>query len=177
MYLISIYFDIKNEKRLHGLIQSVAKATGNTFMIDNQVPPHITVAAVETKQEDMLIACMEELVRKLETGEIKLVSVGTFSKQVIYVQPVLNKYIHQLSVLLQQELGEIKETICSPYYQPFHWLPHCTIGKQLTQEQMMQAFQVLQNEFVPIDGHVVRIGIAKTNPHRDIKMWKLKENV
>lgn len=176
MYLLSIYFDESTEKRLQNLIHRVAKETGNSFMLDNQVPPHITVAAVETKHEDMVIARMEELVKTLEAGEIKLVSIGTFSKQVIYVQPVLNAYLHQLSVLLSQELGQIEETICSPYYQPFRWLPHCTIAKQLSTEQMLQAFQILQNHFTPMDGRVVRIGIARTNPHRDIKVWELGED-
>lgn len=55
MYLISIYFDKKTEDRLHLLMQHVAEATGNQFMLDNQVPPHITVASVETKHEDELL--------------------------------------------------------------------------------------------------------------------------
>lgn len=175
MYLVSIYFDTKTEKRLQGLIESVAKATGNTFMLDNHVPPHITVASVETKHENVLIARIEELVKQFEEGEIKWASVGTFSTQVIYVQPVLNEYLHSLSVFLSQELGQIEETICSPYYQPFCWLPHCTIAKQLSKEQMVQAFQVMQNYFTPMDGRVVRIGIAKTNPHRDIRVWELND--
>lgn len=173
MYLISIYFDEDTEKKIKSMMQHVAKATGNTFMLDNHVPPHITVAAVETKQEDVLISCMEGLVKKIECGDIKWVSVGSFSSQVIYVQPVLNEYLHDMSVLLARELGQIEETLLSPYYQPFSWLPHCTIAKQLTKEQMQQAYAVLQNDFTPMDGRVIKIGIAKTNPHRDIKVWDL----
>ena len=173
MYLISIYFDIDSEKKLKSYMKHVAKATGNTFLHDNHVPPHITVVAVETKQEDVLISRIEELIKTLSCGEIKFVSVGSFAAKVIYVQPVLNEYLHNLSVELSKELGQIEETILSPYYQPFSWLAHCTIGKQLTKEQMQQAFEVLSNEFVPIDAKVTRIGVAKTNPHRDIKVWDL----
>ena len=173
MYLISIYFDEQTEKELQAHINRVAKATGNTFMLDNHVPPHITVGAVETKCEDKLLACMDALVKEMKTGSINFVSVGSFSSQVVYVQPVLNEYLHNLSVLLAKEVGQIEETICSPYYQPFSWLPHCTIAKQLSKEQQLQAFEVLQNSFAPMDGKVVRIGVAKTNPHRDIKVWEL----
>ena len=173
MYLISIYFDRKTEKRLQDFIHHVAKATGNFFMIDNQVPPHITIAAVETRQEKVLLARIEELVESLETASVDLVSIGTFSSQVIYIQPVLNEYLHQLSVVFSQELGKMDETICRSYYQPFHWLPHCTIAKQLSREQMVQAFKELQNHFMPMTGQVVRLGVAKTNPHRDIKSWEL----
>ncbi len=173
MFLISIYFDETTEKKLNNFIQHIAKETGNTFMLDNHVPPHITVAAVETKQEDVCIAKIEGLVKHLQSDTIQFVSVGSFVSKVIYVQPVLNEYLHNLAEILSQELGQIEETILSPYYQPFSWLPHCTIAKQLSKEQMQQAFIVLQNEFVPMEAKVTRIGIAKTNPHRDIRIWEL----
>ncbi len=175
MYLISIYFDENTEKRLQGLIKSVANKTGNTFMLDNHVPPHITVAAVETKQEDLLIERAEEVIKQFEVGDIEFVSMGTFSTKVIFAQPVLSAYLHKLVEVFTQEVGQIEETICSPYYQPFHWMPHCTIGKQLSKEQMQHAFEVTQKQFAPISGKVVRIGVAKTNPHRDIKVWELKK--
>ena len=173
MYLISIYFDEKLDKEIHRMIQKVANVTGNQFMLENHVPPHITVAAVETKQEELLLARVEEMVKQIKVSEIQFVSVGTFSQQVIFAQPVLNKFLHELVDRFTQELGQLEETICSPYYQPFHWLPHCTIGKQLLKEQMQQAFEVMQKQFVPIKGKVVRIGVAKTNPHRDIKVWEI----
>ena len=144
-------------------------------MLDNHVPPHITVAAVETKQKDLLLARVEELVKQIASGDIQFVSVGTFSSQVIFVQPVLSEYLHGLVEKFTQEVGEIEETICSTYYQPFHWLPHCTIAKQLSKEQMQQAFEVMQKQFTPLNGKVVRIGVAKTNPHRDIKVWELEK--
>ena len=175
MYLISVYFDEKSSKTLEKLIKRVATATGNTFMLDNQVPPHITVTAVETKREDELVKCIDKLVTSssISTGNIQWVSVGAFMPQVIYIEPVLSEYLHRLSVRLMEAFSTIEDTICSPQYQPFHWLPHCTIGKQLSKEQMVEAFKVLQQCFVPIEGCVTKIGIAKTNPHRDIKVWEL----
>ena len=173
MYLISIYFDDNTNKTLNKHMSRVAEATQNTFMLDNHVPPHITVAAVETKHAEALVSKMEELTKRLTYGEIKFVSVGSFASKVIYVQPVLNEYLHNLSKLLSKELEQIEETILSPYYQPFSWLAHCTIGKQLSKEQLQKAFAVLMNDFVPMDAKVTRIGIAKTNPHCDIKVWDL----
>ena len=102
MYLISIYFDEKLDKEIHRLIQKVANVTGNQFMIENHVPPHITVAAVETKHEDVLISTVEDVVNQLSKGDIQLVSVGSFSSQVLFVQPVLNEYLHMLTDLFFQ---------------------------------------------------------------------------
>lgn len=50
MYLISIYFDDKTNNRIQQAINQVAKKSGNTFMLDAEVPPHITVSAFETGQ-------------------------------------------------------------------------------------------------------------------------------
>ena len=175
MYLISIYFDEKTNKELQRLINHVAEKTGNTFMSDNQVPPHITVAAMESRDEQQAIKAVEDCVRNLKQGVIKWVSMGTFFPQVLYVQPVLNEYLHGLSVQLNEAIKILPETKVSPYYKPFGWLPHATIAKQLSKEQMQEAFVILQNQFVPFEGRVISIGIAKPNPHRDIALWKLPD--
>lgn len=151
----------------------IAQKTGNYFMQEHHVPPHITVTAIETKREEEVITCLDKITQKLQIEPIQWVSVGAFLPQVIYIEPILNAYLHDLSQVLFQELSKISETIVSPYYRPFGWLPHCTIGKQLTKEQMLQAFSVLQNKFTPFSGKIVKLGIAKTNPHRDIKVWEL----
>lgn len=175
MYLISIYFDEKTNKELQRLINYVAEKTGNTFMLDNHVPPHITVAAMETRSEVQLIEAMEACVKMLKQGTIRWVSVGTFFPQVLYVQPVLNEYLHELSVQLHETVKIVPETKISAYYAPFGWLAHATIAKQLTKEQMKEAFEVMQNQFVPFEGKVVSIGIAKPNPHRDLALWNLSD--
>ena len=142
-------------------------------MLENHVPPHITVAAIETKHENEVIESLDRIIEKIDKEQIQWVSVGNFFTQVIFLQPVLNEYLHNLLVMLSDEFAQIPKTVLSPYYQPFSWLPHCTIGKQMTKEQMNIAFQVLQNKFTPFKGQVVKLGIAKTNPHRDLKVWEL----
>ena len=52
MYLISIYFDEKTDKEIRYLMGQIAKNTGNTTLLDDNVPPHITISAFETKDED-----------------------------------------------------------------------------------------------------------------------------
>lgn len=193
MYLISIYFDEETNRRLQLLMDHVAEKTGNHFMSENHVPPHMTVVSIETRHEEKAIECLEQLVisgrlaspqtecgaEENETGknqtgkDVQWVSVGNFVPQVLYVQPVLNAYLHDLSCALSEELGAIPDTILSPNYQPFSWLPHCTIAKQLSKEQMLQGYEVLQNQFTPFSGRITKIGIAKTNPHRDICVWEI----
>lgn len=168
MYLISLYFDEKTNKRIQQYIDQVAKKTGNSFMPDGNVPPHITISAFETTQEDLAIQMFHSAVSGLKSEKIQWVSVGEFFPNVLYITPVLNEYLHQMSEKIYTTLSQNANISVSPYYRPFQWLPHTTIGKTLSKEQMLTAFQIMQHQFGPFTGHVTSIGLAKTNPYKDL---------
>ena len=73
-------------------------------------------------------------------------------------------------------MAGIENIKISPYYRPFQWLPHTTLGKKLSKDEMRAAFETLQNSFGMFSGEVVKIGLAKTNPYRDIMNWNLKKD-
>lgn len=173
MYLVSIYFDADTERVLQSYINQVAKVTGNTFMTDERIPPHITVLGFETREEEKAIELMDLNIKKIKRGQIYLASLGVFKRQVIYVQPILNEYIHQLSNTVYGIYEDIPNVKFNPYYKPFSWIPHMSVGKHLDDKQMEQAFSVLVKQFVPIKAEITRIGFARTNPHEDIKLYEL----
>ena len=47
MYLVSVYFDEKTNKILNRYIRIIAEKTGNTFMTEHNVPPHMTLSSIE----------------------------------------------------------------------------------------------------------------------------------
>lgn len=173
MYLVSIYFDEKTNKTIQNYINQVAEKTGNAFMIDGKVPPHITISAFETRQEEKVIEVLEAAASKISSEQLQWTSVGAFFPYVIYLAPVLNEYLHLTVQTIYDSIAEIEDTIISPYYRPFQWFPHTTIGKKMSKGEMKTAFEVLQNNFVMFSGTVTRIGLAKTNPYCDIASWDL----
>ena len=174
MYLVSIYFDENTNKKIQKFINQVAQKAGNTFMLDENVPPHITVSAFEALAEEQVIKVLSHVAIELKKDTLQWVSVGQFFPYVLYIAPVLNEYLHDMSVQIYNALSQIDGVKISPYYQPFQWLPHSTIGKTLTKEEMKIAFEVMQNSFGMFEGEVLRIGLAKPNPQRDIMNWELK---
>ena len=175
MYLISIYFDDETNKKIQNYINAVAKHTGNTYMLEGKVPPHITISSMEAKgeKEKEIILQLEKCVKQLEQGKLQWVSVGIFLPYVIYLAPVLNEYLHKISSTVYESMGDIDDIMIGKYYRPFQWLPHTTIGKKLSQEEMRKAFEVMQNQFTPFSGTVTKIGLARTNPYRDIVTFEL----
>jgi len=179
MYLISAYFDENTNKILKHLQQRIADKTGNDFMIRNNVMPHLTISAIEARNVDVLIPAFEKVCReKLQpldekgvvniNNTINIVSVGQFFPRVIYAAPVLNEYMMNLSISIYNEFATIPETNISKFYQPYLWMPHITLGKCLDKEQMRQAFAVLQDLFMPIDGWIAKIGLSTVNPYREV---------
>ncbi|MBQ8856736.1 MAG: hypothetical protein IJ024_01180 [Lachnospiraceae bacterium] len=174
MYLISVYFDETTERRIKSYIKQIAKYTGNTAMLDGNVPPHITISAFQTESEESAKKIFQKTAGELCAGDVQWVSVGSFLRGTIYITPVLNEYLHQLSVIYNKEATSHKEVQIDKRYQPFQWLPHTTLAKCLTKEQLQCAFQIMQNQFGPFCGKVVKIGLAKTNPYNDVMVLELK---
>ena len=174
MYLISIYFDEASDKKIQNYMKQIAKHTGNTAMIDGNVPPHITIAAFRTDSEEHAIEIFRKAGSELRKGKVHWVSVASFLPKVIYITPVLNEYLHQLSSIYNKEIKQQKNFESDKRYQPFQWFPHTTLAKYLTKEQMKEAFEIMQNQFAPFEGCVTKIGLAKTNPYRDLEIIELE---
>ena len=105
---------------------------------------------------------------KIKAGNIQFVSVGQLLPYVFYATPVLNEYLMEVSNQIYQSVQGIPETTISRYCQPGNWLPHVTLGKTLTREQMQEAFRMMQEHFQPFEATVTEIGLAKVNPHEDV---------
>lgn len=173
MYLISIYFDKKTNRILQRYINRIAEKTGNYFMTENLVPPHMTISSIEARGVEVLVSAFEELRGKLKAGTVQFVSVGQLLPYVFYVTPVLNEYLNNLSVQIYEAFKDIPETSISKYYKPMSWLPHVTLGKTMNREQMQLAFRVMQDSFAPFEATVTEMGLAKVNPHEDVVKFEL----
>ena len=170
MYLISIYFDKECEKRISSYMKQIGKATGNTVMLDGNVPPHVTIAAFRTESESIARDVFGQGVNELKTGSVQWVSVGAFLPSVIYITPILNKYLQDVSEVFHREITKKQGVTIDHRYMPYSWLPHSTLAKQLSEEQLSAAFSVMQKQFGPFSGKVTRIGLAKTNPYTDLEV-------
>ena len=127
MYLISVYFDNAATKRIQTLIEQIAAASGNHYMTDKQVPPHLTVSAIEARSVDVLFPAVQQLNGRLRQGSIQFVTVGQLFPYVLYTMPVLNAYLQDLALQVGSAVSGIPETAVSKYYHPRSWLPHVSL--------------------------------------------------
>ena len=167
-------FDEGTNKKIQLYMEQIAQRTGNMAMIDGKVPPHITLSAFDMAEEEKAIAGFTAMEQEFEKGQIFWCSVGMFLPHTIYLSPVLNAYLQKLSESVFSKIRYLEEVRIQIRYQPFSWFPHTTLGKRLNQAEMREAFIVMQNQFAPFTGEAVEIGLARTNPYRDLCKIKLK---
>lgn len=49
----------------------------------------------------------------------------------------------------------------SPYYSPDQWNPHCTLGTQLSREEVTKGMNHVVSDFKPMEGIIERISLVK----------------
>lgn len=174
MYLISLYFDAVTEGRIKSYIKEIAKKTGNDAMLSGNIPPHITVSAFHSYKEETALSIFRNITKEINAGTVYPVSVGAFLPRVLFVEPVLNAYLQNVITDIYKEVTKWEGVVPDERYCPFGWMPHITIGKNLTEDQMQKAFCAMQTSFAPFKGTVIRVGLAKTNPYTNIETFVLK---
>lgn len=175
MYLVSLYFDGETEKKLQRYIRRTAEKTGNYYMLERRIPPHLTIAASESRKEEELAAALDECAGAWYAETIHWAAIGSFKPHVLFLAPVLNRYLHELCVSANRAADRLDDGGKPNKYQPFGWIPHATIARTLTEKQMLVGFQVLQANFSPFTGKGTRIGLARSSPYEDIRMWELPD--
>lgn len=175
MYLVSLYFDKDSERTIQKHITKLAERTGNTYMLDNRIPPHLTIGAYEG-QEDQVIVNLEREIEKWTQGRIEWVSIGCFLPHTLYLTPVLNEYLHERCAAVYRAVTESGAKSLGNYL-PFGWVPHTTVARKLSDVQMALGIRVLQANFRPFTGRVARVGVARNHPYQELGGWKLSDRI
>lgn len=176
MYLISLYFDEKSTILLQKHQSEIEKGTQQYFLSQKKIPVHMTLSTTSEIDESLLIDYINESISQFKTGMIDLVFIGSFSKNTIFLAPVYNEYLHNLSKKINHLISLVSHQKKDNRYQPFHWQPHITLARKLDEKQLLTAFQILNQLFEPFQIKVTRIALSSSQPYHDIHVWNLKDD-
>jgi len=173
-YAIALYFDSAAEKTAQRLIDSAAAASGNTYMQAVNIPPHVTLCAVDSEDESALLTALDGICADMTRGTVSFASIGIFNPKVLFLSPVMNEYLLTANRTINQTLLPLGTAGDEGHYLPFCWVPHAALAVQLTAEELMQAFAAVQREFSPFAATADRLVLASFNPYTEIMSWKLQ---
>ena len=113
-YALSLLFSKEASDIITKAVRSIAKATGNNFIIENKIPPHTTIGAFHAakKDEARLLQLTEEFARAQKAGVVHFSEIDNFKGKVLFLKgekdsflAQMNRQLHSL-VLNEFESGE-----------------------------------------------------------------------
>jgi 2'-5' RNA ligase len=174
-YAIVLYFNEKLEKDINSLILNVSEGSGNNYMVEHSIPPHITVSLFhkENNNIEQIIKFIDKNIFKINKGNIYIASIGVFNPSVLFIAPVINTYLLESNNKITELLRSFTDINFDKNYVLNQWVPHISIAVKLTGKELQKAFEVIRGEFKNIEGEINRIALIECNPYKEIKVWKL----
>ena len=173
-YAVTLYFDSHTNELILEAMKDIAAVTGNNYMLDNSVPPHLSLGLFHAEEEKA--GEMEKLFCEFAEG---LKSEGTnlclnfngpdnFSDKVIFLsvkrdEPLmkLNRELHQL-FLPHFEAGDNRN------YLPENWVPHIALAVKLDAKQFEKGFEAAKNFPLPETAKITSATLARCNPYNEV---------
>ena len=176
-YAVSLHFTQDVNEIIFNTMASIAEQTGNDFMIENKVPPHVTIGAFHgTKEtETRLIQIVEDFSKTRQSAKVRFTEIGNFNGKVLFLKPQkdaflseINKELHNI-VLPEFEAGE------NGYYVPELWFPHTTLATRLNQSQFEKSVEIANKIPLPLEAKINEIGFYQCSPFLELKRFPIKD--
>jgi len=175
-YAVSLHFSTDASDIITKAVRDIAEATGNNFIIENKIPPHITIGTFHARKEDeaRLLQLTAEFARTQKAGVVHFSKIDNFKGKVLFLKgekdfflAQMNRQLHSL-VLSEFESGE------NGYYLPEIWCPHTTLATRLSQGQFAKALSVAEKISLPLEAKACEIGFYQCSPFLELKRFVLK---
>lgn len=173
-YAVTLEFDKETENKIQDMIDEVARVTGCDYMKCSNVPPHVTVCALVSDDEEKLLSEMESIANSMNKDYIWFANIGVFNPYVIYLGPVMNEFLQNTCQMVNEKLLKYAEVGNRGRYLPNQWVPHAGIAVKLTPEALKEAFCIVQERFSAFGATAEKIVLARAEPYEELKSWELK---
>lgn len=174
-YAIVLYFDAVTNDTINEIIKTISVITDNTYMIDVNIPPHITIGSFLCDESDRLMAEVGDFMKDVDTFQVKFDGVGAFEPKVLFASPVKDDYLEKINLAIHEILLENFQPADNEYYTPTKWIPHCALAVRLDEKQFQQARKVEDQIQLPMIAKVEKIALARCNPYEEIKVWEISQ--
>ena len=155
-------------------MRDIAAATANNYMLDNSVPPHLSLGLFHAEEEKTgeMVKLFEEFAESLKSRDASLTlnfnGPDNFADKVIFLnvsrdEPLLklNRNLHQL-FLPHFEAGDNRN------YLPENWVPHIALAVKLCGPQFEKGFDVAKRFPLPKTAKITSATLARCNPYNEI---------
>ena len=171
MYAVVLYFDEDASSKLNRGIKGISDVSGNRYMLDVEIPPHITIGAFLCDEPTELLEKVREFAAQVKQFPVRFEKVGAFGTKVLFASPIKDECLASINVKINELLLGDFAPADNENYIPEKWIPHCALAVRLDDEQFQVAKEI-QLEF-PLVAQVEKLALARCNPYKELEIWEL----
>ena len=172
-YALILCFDKDTESYFNSIIKSIANSGASSYMLATNIPPHITIADFYTKEINTIVSELDNNITNFAIGDVIWASLGSFIPSVLFASPVMNEYLLNACININNLVKPFAPHCGCGQYLPFQWVPHTTLAFHLNNDSLNKAFNVATQNFTAVKGKCTRLLLAQCNPFKEIKTWDL----
>jgi len=149
-YALSLNFDDAAGSYIRSLMACLAQASGNSYMTEHQVPPHLTLGMFHCQDQDL--EKLKELFDSFAVEAAGLAGEGlsltfegldNFSDKVIFLKPQKSPVLEKLNEALHKKFLPYFEAGDNRNYLPENYFPHIALGVKLSPAQFEKGMEAL----------------------------------
>jgi 2'-5' RNA ligase len=161
-YAIELTFDKESEEKIYSLALTIKKNGINNIFIDMGNRPHIALLIFDELDVKKAVSLLNNL--PIMSFFIDIQGIGTFpgKENVIFLIPKVTKSLLDLNACIYDCFKHIAD--CQPYYTPEMWIPHCTIGIDIGNDEFKYAFELIRKDFSPLRVKTEKLILIKFRP-------------
>ena len=167
IYAIAIHFDVESTEKINEKIIEIAESNINPYMVNNKIPPHLTISLFETFDEFNREKFLKAIYLNTERESIEIYDIAMFEPKVIYYAPKKSDFLIELNQIATKKLIELGIE-SDKYYLSDNWVPHIALGVQLTCSEIERAYEIVKKDFEAFTVRIEKIVLAKCNPYSEI---------
>lgn len=172
-YAVVLYFDAATSDTIKKEIENVAVISENSYMVDVNIPPHITIGSFFSEGHADLLKAVENFAKTIERFDVKFDRIKAFEPKVLFLSPIKDTHLERLNTLIHEALLKDYPPADNENYRPEKWIPHCALAVRLDKEQFQKVKMVEEKIELPMVANVQKAALAKCNPYKEIAVWDI----
>jgi len=170
-YAIELYMDPALENQVLKSWNVLARRQISTSLITTASRPHITLFSTTSLLDPLKL---EPLLKTLTTTTspfpLSFSSISSFSNDnnTLFLSPtpslaLLNFHSNLIDSIVKENVVDVGDEFCVG-----NWIPSCEVAKNVSKGRMTEAFSILREIKLPVNGYAVDVALVSFNPVQEV---------
>ena len=173
-FAVEIFFEESAELRIRDLWNALEVVQNPSRMKAGGFRPHVTLAVFD-EYAAAFETEFQTFTQDLPAFSLCFPNLGIFPKPegVVFFSAILSA---ELNAIHQAFHGRLANFLAGSrnYYQPGQWVPHCTLGIGLTDEEIPPAVRLFTKEPLPLMAGARALGLVEFPVHREVVTFPIQ---